>query len=122
MDYPIYTRKKDSLTATEEILFDCNQMAEGEDYFQLGGINVSPDNTKVAFGLDLVSRRQYKIYIKDLKTQKILDTELENTTGGSVWDASGRYLFYTHKDPETLRTELIYRHDMQAPKAEDVLV
>ena len=76
----------------------------------------------MAFGLDLVSRRQYKIYIKDLKTQKILDTELENTTGGSVWDASGRYLFYTHKDPETLRTELIYRHDMQAPKAEDVLV
>lgn len=122
MDYPIYTRKKDTLTAAEEILFDCNKMAEGTAYFQLAGINVSPDNTKVAFGLDLISRRQYKIYIKDLKTNQILDTELENTTGGSVWDASGRYLFYTHKDPETLRTELIYRHDMQAPKADDVLV
>ncbi|MGB2297947.1 MAG: S9 family peptidase [Flavobacteriaceae bacterium] len=122
MDYPIYTRTKDTLTAAEEILFDCNKMAEGTAYFQLVGINVSPDNTKVAFGLDLISRRQYKIYIKDLKTHQILDTELENTTGGSVWDASGRYLFYTHKDPETLRTELIYRHDMQAPKADDVLV
>ena len=122
MDYPIYTRKKDTITAAEEILFDCNKMAEGTAYFQLAGINVSPDNTKVAFGLDLISRRQYKIYIKDLKTNQILDTELENTTGGSVWDASGRYLFYTHKDPETLRTELIYRHDIQAPKADDVLV
>ena len=122
MDYPIYTRKKDTITAAEEILFDCNKMAEGTAYFQLAGINVSPDNTKVAFGLDLISRRQYKIYIKDLKTNQILDTELENTTGGSVWDASGRYLFYTHKDPKTLRTELIYRHDMQAPKADDVLV
>ena len=27
-DYPIYTRKKDSLTAAEEILFDCNAMAK----------------------------------------------------------------------------------------------
>ena len=34
-DYPIYTRKKDSLTAVEEVLFDCNEMAEGEAYFNL---------------------------------------------------------------------------------------
>ena len=27
--YPIYTRKKDSLEAQEEVLFDCNEMAKG---------------------------------------------------------------------------------------------
>ena len=49
-EYPVYTRKKDSLTAHEELLFDCNKMAKGKDYFRLNGINISPDNTKVAFG------------------------------------------------------------------------
>ncbi|HLU81553.1 MAG TPA: hypothetical protein VK010_05710, partial [Flavobacteriaceae bacterium] len=29
-DYPIYVRKKESLDAEEELLFDCNKMAEGE--------------------------------------------------------------------------------------------
>ena len=46
--YPIYVRKKQLLTAAEELLFDCNKMAEGHDYFRLVGITVSPDNTKVA--------------------------------------------------------------------------
>ena len=65
--YPIYTRKKDSLTAAEEILFDCNEMAKGKDYFRLVGINVSPDNTKVIYGVDTESRRKYTLYVKDLE-------------------------------------------------------
>ena len=28
-DYPIYSRKKENLKAPEEIMFDCNTMAEG---------------------------------------------------------------------------------------------
>ena len=28
-DYPVYSRKKDSLTAPEEILFDCNRLVNG---------------------------------------------------------------------------------------------
>ena len=62
--YPIYTRKKDSLTAPEEILFDCNELAKGYDYFRLVGLNVSPDNTKVSYGIDTKSRRQYTLYVK----------------------------------------------------------
>jgi len=38
-DYPIYTRKKERLQAKEEMLFDCNKMAEGHTYFKLVGIN-----------------------------------------------------------------------------------
>ena len=34
-DYPIYTRKKGSLDAEEEILFNVNEMAEGHAYLQL---------------------------------------------------------------------------------------
>jgi oligopeptidase B len=41
-DYPIYSRKKGSLSANEEILFNCNELAKGHSYFQLGGLSVSP--------------------------------------------------------------------------------
>ena len=83
--YPIYTRKKDSLTAVEEILFDCNQMAEGHDYFKLVGINISPDNTKVIYGVDLESRRKYTLHVKDLITGEELPTKIKNGTGESAW-------------------------------------
>jgi oligopeptidase B len=43
-DYPIFSRKKGSLTAQEEIMFNCNEMAKGHSYFKLGGMSVSPDN------------------------------------------------------------------------------
>ena len=110
LDYPIYTRKKDSLNANEEILFDCNKMAEGHAYFRLVGINISPDNSKAIFGIDTVSRRQYVLKIKDLNTGEVFDTPIKNTTGGSVWAKDNDYFFYTQKNPTTLRSEAIYRH------------
>ena len=35
-DYPIYSRKKETLDAPEKIMFDCNEMAKGHSYFKLG--------------------------------------------------------------------------------------
>src|SRR5690606_20056262 len=54
-EYPIYARRKGLEDAPEEILFDCNRMAEGHEYFNLGGVAISPDNKLAAFGVDTVS-------------------------------------------------------------------
>ena len=120
--YPIYTRKKDSLSATEEILFDCNQMAKGHDYFRLVGINVSPDNTKVIYGVDTNSRRKYTLYVKELTTNTVLETKISNTTGGSAWASDNDHFFYVHKNPQTLRSEKIFRHKITDPEAQDPLI
>lgn len=109
-DYPIYTRKKGSLGADEEILFDCNEMAKGNAYFNLRGINISDDNKWVAFAIDTVSRREYVIQIKDLVSGEILPDKIEKTTGTSTWAADNKTLFYSRQDTETLRPEKIYRH------------
>jgi oligopeptidase B len=121
-DYPIYIRKKDSLTAPEEILFDCNEMAKGQDYFRLVGINISPDNTKAIFGIDTVSRRQYVLKVKDLVTGEIFDTSIVNSTGGSAWAKDNNHFFYTTKNPTTLRSEAIYRHTLEDLNAQSELV
>ena len=120
--YPIYSRKKDNLESIEEVLFNVNKEAGGYEYFQLGGLNVSPNNTLVAFATDTVSRRQYTIQIKNLETGNILTDKIENTTGGSVWSNDNKTLFYTKKDPLTLRSSSIYRHILGTDASEDVIV
>ena len=120
--YPIYSRKNKSLESDEEILFDVNQEAKEYEYFQLGALNVSPDNKLVAFATDTVSRRQYTIQIKHLETGKLLTDKIENTTGGSVWSNDNKTLFYTKKDPLTLRSSSIYRHVLGTDASEDVVV
>lgn len=121
-DYPIYSRKKGSLEAKEEILFDCNEMAKGHSYFNLGGLNISEDNKWAAFGVDLVSRRQYTIQIKNLETGEILPVKLENTTGGSTWAGDNKTLFYTRKDAKTLRSDKIYKHTLGTEATADIMV
>jgi oligopeptidase B len=121
-EYPIFCRKKESLEAAEEILANVNELARGHEYFQVGGLSVSPDNRYMAIGIDTVSRRKYTIYIKDLETGMMLDDEIKLTTGGAAWASDSRNLFYTQKDDETLRSKAIYRHVMGTPSAEDVLV
>lgn len=121
-DYPIYSRKKESLDAAEEILFDVNEMAEGYDYYSLGGLNVSPDNKLIAFGVDTLSRRKYTIQIKNLETGEILPLKIETTTGGSTWANDNKTLYYTKKDDQTLRSNQIFKHILGTNPSNDQLV
>ena len=120
--YPIYSRKKETLEAKEEIMFDVNEMAKDFEYYQLGGLNISEDNKLAVFATDTVSRRQYVLRIKNLETGEIYKDSIENTTGGSVWANDNTTLFYTKKDPVTLRSEKIFRHVLGTPTSEDVEV
>ncbi|EDM44033.1 oligopeptidase (protease II) [unidentified eubacterium SCB49] len=121
-DYPIHTRRKGSMDAEEEIMFDVNEMAKEHAYYALGGVNVSPDNKLVAFGVDTVSRRKYTIHIKNLETGEILDENIPVTTGGSTWANDNKTLFYTKKDEQTLRSNQIFKHTLGTSEKEDKLV
>ncbi|MHC1704046.1 MAG: S9 family peptidase [Tenuifilaceae bacterium] len=111
-EYPIYCRKKGSLESTEEILLDVNVLAEGQDYCQVAGLEISPDNKILAYGLDTISRRQYIIYFKDLASGKLLNSQIINTTGSVAWANDNKTVFYTIKD-ESLRPYKIFRHSIE---------
>ena len=121
-DYPIYTRKKETLEAAEELLFDCNEMSKGHSYFRLVGLNISPNNNMISYAVDTTGRRQYKLHIKDLKTNEVFKEEISNTTGGSTWANDNETLFYTLKDETTLRSEAIYKHRLNTDPKLDVLI
>ena len=120
--YPVYTRKRESLDAEEEVIIDVNELAEGFDYFALTGLNVNRMNTVAAFGVDTVSRRQYSIRFKNLVTQEFFPETIENTTGGSAWANDHKSIFYAKKDPVTLRSDKIYKHVLGTPVSEDILI
>lgn len=121
-DYPIYTRKHKTLDAEEEVLLDVNELAKDLAYCQVSGLSVSPDNTKLAYGIDTLSRRIYTIKVKDLTTGKMLDDEIKGVSSYAAWAADSKTMFYTAKDEETLRTDRIFRHKLGQSQEADTMV
>ena len=121
-DYPIFTRKHKTLDAAEEILLDVNELAKDLSYCQVSGLSVSPDNTKLTYGIDTLSRRIYTIKIKDLISGETLKDEIHGVSSYAAWAADSETFFYTLKDKETLRTDKIFRHKIGDTQADDAMV
>ncbi|MDD2298854.1 MAG: S9 family peptidase [Fermentimonas sp.] len=106
--YRTYLRRKGSLDAEEEIIFDVNKMAEGTPAFIFAGYSVSPDNSKVAYLFNETgSYAEYVMKFKDLNT----DEEIGYTVIGATsmtWANDNQTLFYGVID-QTLRPYQIHR-------------
>ncbi len=113
--YPIYCRKKGSLTATEEVTIDMNEMAKGKDYFSVGAYNISDNSNLLAFSTDTTGFRQYDLFIKDLTTGKISEKVAERVTS-VAWATENKTLFYTTEDATTKRTDKFFRHALGSGK------
>jgi oligopeptidase B len=121
-EYPVYCRKEEN-TGHEEILLDGNQMAKGQSYFNIGGFEISDNEQLMAFGVDTVSRRNYTLYFKDLKTGLLLPDIIELTEGGSyAWAADNATIFYIVRDQQTLLGDKVFKHKLGTPVSSDELV
>ena len=120
-EYPIYCRKKHNLEAPEEILLDCNALAEGYAFFDVGEVSLSEDDCLLAYSVDTVSRRIYTVYVKDLETGELVGEPINGTSGNVVWASDNKTLFYGVKD-ETLRPCKIMRHRLGTSPSDDMEV
>lgn len=121
-DYPIHARRKDVMTAPEEVLLDVNAMAEGKEYFSVGDYEVSQDNQVMAWAEDDVGRRQYTIRFRNLVTGDVYDDVVKGVSPNLVWADDNRTLFYVENDPETLLTVRVKKHVLGTPASQDELV
>lgn len=121
-DYAFYCRKKDSLDNEEEVMIDGPALAEGKSYWALGGMTVSPNNDWIAYGVDEISRRVYRVFFKELATGKVMEDVLEGTTGRATWASDNLTLFYSKRDPQTLREFQIWKHILGTTQEADTLV
>ena len=120
-EYPVFTRKYQSQENEEELLLDVNILADGHDFYDVGGIAISLNNEIMAYSEDITGRRIYTIHIQNLKTKEKLEEKLENTTGRIVWANDNEHFFYIRKN-EHLRAYKIYRHRLGTSQEEDILV
>jgi oligopeptidase B len=114
-EYPVYCRKKENLEAPEEVLINAAEMAEGQPFFSVIGLAVSPNNRLLAYAVDTVSRRLYHQHFKDLKSGQVLADEIPNTLGMVAWANDNKTVFYTLKDTFTLRPYKIMKHPSALP-------
>ncbi len=121
-EYPVYCRKKKSMKGAEQVLLDGNRMAVGEKYFHIGSFAVSPDNVTLAYSVDTVSRRQYRLRFRCLKTGKEYAEEIRMTAGRMAWAGDSRTLFYPVIDPGTLRSCKVRRHALGTPAENDATI
>jgi oligopeptidase B len=121
-NYALYCRKKGSLQAAEEVMLDGNRMGESHAFFSIGDFEVSPDNTLLAYSVDYVSRRQYRIHFKNLRNGRVFAESIPMTGGQIVWANDSRTVFYPVIDPQTLRACRIRRHTLGTAAAKDVEV
>ncbi len=121
-EYPIFCRKLGSLEAEEAVILDVNTLAEGKSYFQVAQAATSTNQQLLAFAADEVGRRIFTIRFKNLDTHEFLEDQIPEVTGNFVWAADQRSIFYSKQDPETLRSNQIYKHILGSPSTTDQLV
>jgi oligopeptidase B len=119
--YPVLCRKKETLTAPEEVMLDVNELAKGEKFMSLGAFAVSDDSSLLAYSSDNVGFRQYKLHIKDLRTGATLPDTAERVDS-VTWAADNKTLFYSTEDAQTKRSDLVHRHMLGADAASDPIV
>ncbi len=120
-EYPIFSRKFQSLDHPEEILVDVNDLAQGHQYFEVGSVAVSLNNELMSFSEDNMGRRIYTIRFKNIKTGEFLQDQIANTTGKVVWANDNKHIFYIRKD-ESLRAFQVYMHELGTDSSQDILV
>ncbi|MDH3459248.1 MAG: oligopeptidase B, partial [Gemmatimonadota bacterium] len=117
--YPIYCRRKGSMDAAEDVMLDANKLAEGHGFFAVGNWDVSEGRDILAFATDTVGRRIYTVQFKNLRTGELYPDVLDSVTSNIAWANDNKTLFYTKQDPQTLRSHLIYRHELGMDSSND---
>lgn len=99
--YRIWQRRR--LDSTEyDTVIDEPEMAQSNEYFNLGGLSVDDTSTYVAYSTDTDGSERYKIRIREIESQTDSDFLLTDTSGTTFWSADGNWLFYVELN-ENLR-------------------
>ena len=115
-EYATHCRRKGSMEAPEEIIFDLNEMGEGKSAFIFRGYSVSPDNSKAAyFYNETGSFAEFKLHIKDLASGEDVGFSIDGATS-VAWANDSKTLFFGVID-ETLRSYQIRRQMLDADES-----
>ncbi len=105
----------------EEVLLDENTLAEGHDYFALGGFSVSPDHAQLAYSVDVTGGERYELRFRDLTSGDDHPDVVPDVYYGLAWANDDRTCFFVRPDA-AMRPWQVWRHRLGAPAGDDALV
>jgi oligopeptidase B len=117
-EYPIYARRRRTMSAPEHVMLDGNLLATGKSFLQIGAWSVSPNGRLLAYAEDVVGRRQYTLRVKNLVTGATVPDTVANIEPNLVWANDNKTLLYVEKDPVTLLSVRVRKHVLGS-KAKD---
>nr|WP_052460335.1 S9 family peptidase [Microbacterium gorillae] len=93
----------------EEILFDGNVEAEGNEFFSLGSFDVSRDGTRILYGIDVAGDERYRVRVREIASGEVLSDVLEDTAGGAEFTPDGTGIVYQTVD-DAWRPDTVWLH------------
>ncbi len=120
-EFALYCRKKDSLTAKEEVYLDVNKISEDYLFAQLQFAQVSPNHKLLAFGLNTEGGDAAYLQIKNLETGEIYPDQIKKVAGFQ-WTGNSKTFYYQLENRKTKRANTIYRHTLGDNVKNDTLI
>ena len=121
-NYSIKLRKKIDTQQIEEIWNgDKEKEKLKTEYFGVGDLEVSYNDKYLGYSLDLKGSEYYTIYIRDIKTNKLVTEKIEETSGDITFSLDDKYIYYSKLD-EHHRPRKIFRHKLGTSVNKDVLI
>ncbi|MGF1533649.1 MAG: S9 family peptidase [Bernardetiaceae bacterium] len=120
-EYPIFCRRSDTENAPEQVILDANQRAEGQAYYSIGGLSVSPDTRYLAMAEDTLSRRLYDLRFKDLTNEMYQPEVIRGAGTDLAWADDNQTVFYIRREEGTLREFQVWSHRIGSDPKEDRL-
>ena len=105
----------------EEVVFDSNVAAEGQEFFSLGTFSLTDDGRYLLYGVDTSGDERYTLRLRDLSTGEDLADTVDGTFSGASIDPAGRFVFYTTVD-DAWRPEKVWRHTVGSDSSNDVCI
>jgi len=118
--YPVLCRRLPEEAASEQVILDCNALAEGQQYFALAFDRVSPDGNILAYAVNTDGSEVYTLRFRDLRTGELLPDVIHDVYYSAAWDA-GSAFFYTTLD-ETKRPWRVWRHELGSTSADTLVL
>ncbi|MDF2096237.1 S9 family peptidase [Aquibaculum arenosum] len=119
--HPLLCRQPRDSESGEEMLLDCDRLAEGKAFFDLHAAAHSPDHRLLAYAVDEAGSEYCRIRIRDLASDRDLPEVLVDGSGDLAWSNDGRFLFYVVLDAQH-RPCKVLRHRIGSEPADDVLI
>jgi len=103
----------------DELIVDEPALAEGKDYFRLGGVAISNDDRLLAYAIDDNGSERYTVRIKDLNTGELLPDVIPDVLSALIWTSDDSGFVYAPASAQW-RTDCAKLHKLGTEASADI--